>query len=88
MAEGDSAKQTLSAAEERVLRRRQELNYWKKNASRIRRRNLVTSLCMGAFVVGMFGYSILFVKQERNRDEIDGEARSHIIRGARTGGNS
>ncbi|XP_061892484.1 cytochrome c oxidase assembly factor 3 homolog, mitochondrial [Entelurus aequoreus] len=68
--------------------RRQEFDYWKKHAARIRGRNLVTGLCIGAFVVGMFSYTILSVKQERILDEIDDEARIHITRGPRTGANS
>ncbi|XP_077474756.1 cytochrome C oxidase assembly factor 3b [Stigmatopora argus] len=76
-----SPKQVLKA-------RTQELDNWKKNASRIRSKNLVTGLCIGAFVIGIFGYTILSVKQERILDEIDDEARSRIIRGPRTGANS
>ncbi|XP_077590852.1 cytochrome C oxidase assembly factor 3b [Stigmatopora nigra] len=76
-----STKQVLNAE-------RQRLDYWKKNASRIRSKNLVTGLCIGAFVIGMFGYTIMSVKQERILDEIDDEARNRIIRGPRTGANS
>lgn len=47
----DNAGQT--AAEKQLVRRRQELDYWQKNAARLRRRNLVTGLAIGAFVVGM-----------------------------------
>ncbi|XP_039680345.1 cytochrome c oxidase assembly factor 3 homolog, mitochondrial [Perca fluviatilis] len=86
-AEG-SAKPLLTAAEKQLLRRRQELDYWKQNASRIRSRNLVTGLAIGAFVVGLFSYTILSVKQERIMDELDEEAKVHIIRGPRTGANS
>lgn len=48
-----AAKAPLTAAEKQLLRRRQELDYWKKNAERIRGRNLMTGLAIGAFVVGM-----------------------------------
>lgn len=51
-AEG-AAKPALTAAEKQLLRRRQELDYWQKNAARLRRRNLLTGLAIGAFVVGM-----------------------------------
>lgn len=47
------AKRTVTAAETNLLRRVQEPNYWKKNAARLRRRNLFTGLAIGAFVVGM-----------------------------------
>ncbi|XP_051904544.1 cytochrome c oxidase assembly factor 3 homolog, mitochondrial [Hippocampus zosterae] len=91
MADGDatkSAERTLTATEKQLFRRRQELDYWKKNGVRIRSRNLLTGLCFGAFVVGLFSYTILSVKQEKILDEIDNEARSQIIRGPRTGANS
>ncbi|CAG5898130.1 cytochrome C oxidase assembly factor 3b [Menidia menidia] len=84
MAEKEAAKQS----EEQLIRRRQELDFFKKNAERLRRRNLLTGLCIGAFVVGMFSYTILSVKQERIVEELDEEARIHIIRGPRTGANS
>lgn len=51
-AEG-SAQPAPTAAEKQLLRRRQELDYWKKNAARLRGRNLLTGLAIGAFVVGM-----------------------------------
>ncbi|XP_071330863.1 cytochrome C oxidase assembly factor 3b [Trachinotus anak] len=86
-AEGAS-KQAAPAAENHLLRRTQELDYWKKNASRLRRRNLLTGLAIGAFVVGMFSYTILSVKQERIVEELDDEARIHVFRGPRTGANS
>lgn len=47
------AKASLTAAQKQLHRRRQELDYWQKNAARLRRRNLVTGLAIGAFVVGM-----------------------------------
>ncbi|KAF0032268.1 hypothetical protein F2P81_014558 [Scophthalmus maximus] len=66
-----------------------ELDYhWKKNAPRLRRRNLLTGLAIGAFVVGMFSYTIVSVKQERIVEELDDEARIHISRGPRTSANS
>lgn len=83
-----TAKPTLTAAQKQLNRRRQELDYWKKNSERIRSRNLITGLVIGAFVVGMFSYTILSVKQERILEEIDDEARINIIRGPRTGANS
>ncbi|KAA8584776.1 cytochrome C oxidase assembly factor 3b [Etheostoma spectabile] len=83
-----SAKTPPTAAETQLLRRRQELDYWKQNAARVRGRNLLTGLAIGAFVVGLFSYTILSVKQERIMDELDQEAKVHIVRGPRTGANS
>ncbi|KAK5856833.1 hypothetical protein PBY51_008403 [Eleginops maclovinus] len=84
----ESAKGALSSAEKQLLRRKQDLDYWKRNAARLRRRNVGTGLLIGAFVVGMFSYTILSVKQERVLEELDEEARIHIMRGPRTGANS
>ncbi|XP_039980290.1 cytochrome c oxidase assembly factor 3 homolog, mitochondrial [Xiphias gladius] len=83
-----SAERAPTAAEKLPLRRRQELDYWRKNAARLRSRNLLTGLAIGAFVVGMFSYTIVSVKQERITEELDEEARIHIFRGPRTGANS
>ncbi|XP_053193863.1 cytochrome c oxidase assembly factor 3 homolog, mitochondrial [Scomber japonicus] len=83
-----SSKSTLTAAEKQLYRSRQELNHMKQHAARIRSRNLMTGLAIGAFVVGMFSYTVLSVKQERVIDELDDEARIHITRGPRTGANS
>ncbi|KAM6957291.1 cytochrome C oxidase assembly factor 3b [Aplochiton taeniatus] len=83
-----AGRESFTAAEKQLNRRKQELDYWKKNAERIKTRNLFTGLAIGAFVVGMFTYTILSVKQERIMDELDDEARSHYIRGPRTGANS
>ncbi|TWW69467.1 cytochrome c oxidase assembly factor 3 homolog, mitochondrial [Takifugu flavidus] len=83
-----TTKPASKAAEQRLLRHRQELHHWQKNAALLRRRNLITGLAIGTFVVGMFGYTILSVKQERILEELDDEAKIHIIRGPRTGANS
>ncbi|XP_075938966.1 cytochrome C oxidase assembly factor 3b [Anarhichas minor] len=83
-----SAKPALTAAEQQLFQRRQELDYWKKNAARLRGRNLLTGLAIGAFVVGMFSYTILSVKQERIVEELDEEVKINHIRGPRTSGNS
>ncbi|XP_029364988.1 cytochrome C oxidase assembly factor 3b [Echeneis naucrates] len=86
-AEG-AAKGALTAAEAQLLRRQEQLHYWEKNAARLRRRNLFTGLTIGAFVVGIFSYTILSVKQERIMEELDDEARIQVFRGPRTGANS
>ncbi|CAL8329494.1 unnamed protein product [Boreogadus saida] len=87
MAEKD-AENAKMHNERLLLNRRNELDYWKKNAERIRGRNRLTGLAIGAFVVGMFGYTILSVKQEKIMDDIDKEAKVQIWRGPRTGANS
>ncbi|XP_047428716.1 cytochrome c oxidase assembly factor 3 homolog, mitochondrial [Mugil cephalus] len=82
------AKPALTAAQKQLQRQRLELDHWKQNAARLRTRNRLTGLAIGAFVIGMFSYTILSVKQERIVEELDDEARIHIMRGPRTGANS
>uniref|UniRef100_A0A8C6U360 Cytochrome c oxidase assembly factor 3 n=1 Tax=Neogobius melanostomus TaxID=47308 RepID=A0A8C6U360_9GOBI len=84
----EQSKMTLTAAQKQLLMRRKELDYWQKHGARIRRRNVLTGLTIGAFVLSMFSYTIFSVKQEKIMDEIDDEARISIIRGPRTGANS
>ncbi|XP_041735585.1 cytochrome c oxidase assembly factor 3 homolog, mitochondrial [Coregonus clupeaformis] len=83
-----ASKEQLTAAQKQLLMKRQDLNYWKKNALKIRSRNRITGLAIGAFVIGMFSYTILSVKQERIMEDIDNEAKINYIRGPRTGTNS
>lgn len=49
----NAVKPALTAAEKQLLRHRQELHHWQKNATMLRRRNLLTGLAIGTFVVGM-----------------------------------
>ncbi|XP_041719222.1 cytochrome c oxidase assembly factor 3 homolog, mitochondrial [Coregonus clupeaformis] len=83
-----ASKEQLTAAQKQLLMKRQDLDYWKKNALKIRSRNRITGLAIGAFVIGMFSYTILSVKQERIMEDIDNEAKINYIRGPRTGTNS
>ncbi|XP_039543608.1 cytochrome c oxidase assembly factor 3 homolog, mitochondrial [Pimephales promelas] len=78
----------LTPAQKQLLKRQQELEYWKRNSKQIRSRNLITGLTIGAFVVGLFSYTILSVRQERIMDEIDDEAKTFVMKGPRTGANS
>ncbi|XP_008328839.1 cytochrome C oxidase assembly factor 3b [Cynoglossus semilaevis] len=82
--------QTSTAAEkqQQQLRRLQELSSMKKNTARLRTRNLLTGVTIGAFVLGVFGYTIMSVSQEKIVDELDKEAKIHIFKGPRTGANS
>lgn len=54
MAEKDAGVNKLSSpAERQLVRRRQELADLRRSAARMRSRNLVTGLTIGAFVIGM-----------------------------------
>uniref|UniRef100_A0A3B5PQ46 Cytochrome c oxidase assembly factor 3 n=1 Tax=Xiphophorus maculatus TaxID=8083 RepID=A0A3B5PQ46_XIPMA len=46
-----------------------------KKTSKLRTRNIVTGLAMGALVLGIYGYTFYSVSQERIMDEIDEEAK-------------
>ncbi|XP_067228943.1 cytochrome C oxidase assembly factor 3b isoform X3 [Chanodichthys erythropterus] len=83
-----TAPKHLTPAQKQLLKRQQELEYWKRHSKQIRSRNLITGLTIGAFVVGLFSYTILSVRQERIMDEIDDEAKTFVMKGPRTGANS
>ncbi|KAL2100557.1 hypothetical protein ACEWY4_002318 [Coilia grayii] len=78
----------LTQAQKNLIKRRLELEQWRNNTQKLRTRNLITGLTIGAFVLGMFTYTIVSVKQERIMDEIDEEAKIFVMKGPRTGANS
>ncbi|XP_065108635.1 cytochrome C oxidase assembly factor 3b [Paramisgurnus dabryanus] len=78
----------LTVAQKQLIKRQMELEHWTKHSKQLRNRNVFTGLAIGAFVVGLFSYTILSVKQERIMDEIDDEAKIFITKGPRTGANS
>uniref|UniRef100_A0A672SI73 Cytochrome c oxidase assembly factor 3 n=2 Tax=Sinocyclocheilus grahami TaxID=75366 RepID=A0A672SI73_SINGR len=83
-----TAPKPLTPAQTRLLKRQQELEHWKRHSKQLRSRNLITGLTIGAFVLGLFSYTILSVRQERIMDEIDDEAKTFVMKGPRTGANS
>ncbi|MEQ2224064.1 hypothetical protein ILYODFUR_003604 [Ilyodon furcidens] len=64
-----------------------ELKQWKKKTSKLRTRNVVTGLAIGALVLGIYGYTFYSVSQERIMDEIDEEAKRARLQGPKTGAN-
>ncbi|XP_056609486.1 cytochrome c oxidase assembly factor 3 homolog, mitochondrial [Triplophysa dalaica] len=78
----------LTPSQKQLVKRQLELEHWKKHSKHLRSRNVITGLAIGAFVVGLFSYTILSVKQEKIMDDIDGEAKIVIMKGPRTGANS
>ncbi|XP_072522838.1 cytochrome c oxidase assembly factor 3 homolog, mitochondrial [Salminus brasiliensis] len=68
--------------------RRVELEQWRKKGQKLRGRNVITGLAIGAVVMGIYGYTFYSVSQERLMDEIDEEAKAAAkYRGPRTGAN-
>ncbi|KAK2884541.1 cytochrome c oxidase assembly factor 3 homolog, mitochondrial [Channa argus] len=67
--------------------RKVEVEQWKKKAQKLRARNVVTGLAIGALVAGIYGYTFYSVSQERIMDEIDNEAKRTRMQGPKTGAN-
>ncbi|XP_078134619.1 cytochrome c oxidase assembly factor 3 homolog, mitochondrial [Sander vitreus] len=67
--------------------RQVELEQWKKKTQKLRTRNVVTGLAIGAIVMGIYGYTFYSVSQERIMDEIDEEAKRARLQGPKTGAN-
>ncbi|KAG8008754.1 Cytochrome c oxidase assembly factor 3-like protein [Nibea albiflora] len=82
----DPAKDDLTR-EQLELIQRLELEQWKKRAHKLRTRNVVTGLAIGALVLGIYGYTFYSVSQERIIDEIDEEAKRARLQGPKTGAN-
>lgn len=70
----DPAKEGLSQEQLQFIRQ-VELENWRKKSQKLRTRNVVTGLAIGAVVLGIYGYTFWSVSQERIMDEIDEEAK-------------
>ncbi|XP_016102076.1 cytochrome c oxidase assembly factor 3 homolog, mitochondrial [Sinocyclocheilus grahami] len=82
----DPAKEILTREQLQFIRQ-VELAQWKKNAVKLRGRNVATGLAIGAVVLGIYGYTFYSVSQERVMDEIDEEARAAKLQAPKTGAN-
>ncbi|XP_031170627.1 cytochrome c oxidase assembly factor 3 homolog, mitochondrial [Sander lucioperca] len=82
----DPMKDGLSREQMHFIRQ-VELEQWKKKTQKLRTRNVVTGLAIGAIVMGIYGYTFYSVSQERIMDEIDEEARRARLHGPKTGAN-
>ncbi|XP_035517708.1 cytochrome c oxidase assembly factor 3 homolog, mitochondrial [Morone saxatilis] len=82
----DPIKEGLSREQVHFIRQ-VELEQWKKKAQKLRTRNVVTGLAIGALVMGIYGYTFYSVSQERIMDEIDEEAKRARMQGPKTGAN-
>ncbi|XP_062859666.1 cytochrome c oxidase assembly factor 3 homolog, mitochondrial [Trichomycterus rosablanca] len=83
----DPTKENLTREQLQFIRQA-ELAQWKKNSQKLRTRNLLTGLAIGAIVMGIYGYTFYSVSQEKIMDELDEEAKvAGRIRNARTGAN-
>ncbi|CAG06564.1 unnamed protein product, partial [Tetraodon nigroviridis] len=70
----DPTKEGLSPEQLHYIRQI-ELEQWKKKTQKLRTRNVVTGLAIGALVLGIYGYTFYSVSQERIMDEMDEEAK-------------
>ncbi|KAJ0060077.1 hypothetical protein NL108_002881 [Boleophthalmus pectinirostris] len=82
----DPAKEGISKEQLHFIRQ-VELEQWKKKTQKLRTRNVVTGLAIGAVVVGIYGYTFWSVSQERIMDEIDEEAKRARSQMPKTGAN-
>ncbi|KAJ8284479.1 hypothetical protein COCON_G00033290 [Conger conger] len=82
----DPAKEPLTAQEIHFIRK-VELEHWKKNVQKLRGRNVVTGLAIGALVMGIYGYTFYSVSQEKIMDELDEEAKLARTRVPKTAAN-
>lgn len=82
----DPAKEGLSKEQLQFIRQ-VELENWKKKSQKLRTRNVVTGLAIGAVVLGIYGYTFWSVSQERIMDEIDEEAKRARTQTPKTGAN-
>ncbi|KAK1794282.1 hypothetical protein P4O66_011175 [Electrophorus voltai] len=83
----DPTKEKLTQEQIKYIRQA-ELAQWKKKSQKLRGRNILTGLAIGAIVMGIYGYTFYSVSQDRIMDEIDQEAKvAARMRGAKTGAN-
>uniref|UniRef100_UPI0037E7DB14 cytochrome c oxidase assembly factor 3 homolog, mitochondrial n=1 Tax=Semicossyphus pulcher TaxID=241346 RepID=UPI0037E7DB14 len=82
----DPTKAGLSPEQMHFIRQ-VELEQWKKKTHKLRTRNVVTGLAIGALVLGIYGYTFYSVSQERVMDEMDEEAKLRRTQGPKTGAN-
>ncbi|KAM8730638.1 cytochrome c oxidase assembly factor 3 homolog, mitochondrial isoform 1-T1 [Acanthopagrus schlegelii] len=82
----DPTKEGLSQEQINFIRQ-VELQQWQKKTQKLRTRNVVTGLAIGALVMGIYGYTFFSVSQERIMDEIDEEAKRARLQGPKMGAN-
>ncbi|XP_071757983.1 cytochrome c oxidase assembly factor 3 homolog, mitochondrial [Centroberyx gerrardi] len=82
----DPTKEGLSREQMHYMRQ-VELEQWKKKTQKLRTRNVVTGLAIGAIVMGIYGYTFYSVSQERIMDELDEQAKLARMQGPKTGAN-
>ncbi|GAA6214543.1 cytochrome c oxidase assembly factor 3 homolog, mitochondrial [Lates japonicus] len=82
----DPTKEGLSAQQMHFIRQ-VEREQWRKKTQKLRGRNIVTGLAIGAIVMGIYGYTFFSVSQEKIMDELDQEAKRAQMQGPKTGAN-
>lgn len=82
----DPTKEGLSREQIHFIRQ-VELAQWKKKTQKLRTRNVLTGIAIGAIVMGIYGYTFYSVSQERIMDEMDAEAKQARLQGPKTGAN-
>nr|XP_057934254.1 cytochrome c oxidase assembly factor 3 homolog, mitochondrial [Doryrhamphus excisus] len=70
----DPTKENLSKEQMHFIKQ-VELEQWKKKTQKLRTRNVVTGVAIGALVLGIYGYTFYSVSQDRTMEELDEEAK-------------
>ncbi|KFO28547.1 cytochrome c oxidase assembly factor 3 homolog, mitochondrial [Fukomys damarensis] len=71
----DPTREKLTPAQLHFMRQVQ-LAQWQKTLPQRRTRNVVTALGIGALVLGIYGYTMYSISQERFLDELEDEAKA------------
>ncbi|XP_077315642.1 cytochrome c oxidase assembly factor 3 homolog, mitochondrial [Lithobates pipiens] len=64
--------------------RRKQMAEWEKRSGKIRSRNIITGLAIGAIAVGIYGYTFFSVPQEHFLDDLEEEAKAARARYPKT----
>ncbi|XP_077406513.1 cytochrome c oxidase assembly factor 3 homolog, mitochondrial isoform X2 [Vanacampus margaritifer] len=70
----DRTKENLSQTQLYSMRQA-ELKLWKKRTEKLRTRNALVGVVLGALVLGIYGYTFHSIAQEFVMDEMDEEAK-------------
>ncbi|XP_028675124.1 cytochrome c oxidase assembly factor 3 homolog, mitochondrial [Erpetoichthys calabaricus] len=70
----DPKKEPLNQEQASYIRRA-EFAQWQNKFKKMRARNIVTGLSIGAVVIGIYGYTFYSISQEKFLDDLESEAK-------------
>nr|XP_033773210.1 cytochrome c oxidase assembly factor 3 homolog, mitochondrial [Geotrypetes seraphini] len=71
----DPEREQLSPAQREFMRQAEKTQWQRGAAQRLRGRNALTGLVIGAAVLGIYGYTFYSISQEKFLDELEEEAK-------------